>query len=206
MTLHRSCLLALLLAALSLSGASADTGVFVRFQLLEPAETSYYLQIGGYVHVEPWTLPGAVWPAGADSERSKRVGSGVFTDWFDLGKYAGSKLHGQLHRAGGCRGASKHHGRLRHRYGQPHPEGGDRAGHGARRARGGQAVRPIVHRQLDQLPGVATPVRGQGQSGDRFRDDRSSPRLGARGKWGHARVSQPAHRPDIILESPSAQS
>jgi len=101
MTLHRSCLFALLLAALSLSGASADTGVFVRFKLLEPAETSYYVQIGGYIHVEPWTLPGAVWPAGADSDRAKRVGSGAFTDWFDLGKYAGPKLHGQLHRAGG---------------------------------------------------------------------------------------------------------
>lgn len=101
MTRHRSCLLALLLAAMSLSGASADTRVFVRFKLLEPTETSYYIQIGGYIHVEPWTLPGAVWPAGADSDRAKRVGSGTFTDWFDLGKYAGPKLHGRLHRAGG---------------------------------------------------------------------------------------------------------
>jgi hypothetical protein len=73
----------------------------VRFKLLEPTETTYYLQIGGYIHVEPWTLPGAVWPAGADSDRAKRVGSGVFTEWFDLGKYAGSKLHGRLRRAGG---------------------------------------------------------------------------------------------------------
>ena len=101
MTLHRSSLLALLLAALSLSGASADTGVFVRFKLLEPAETGYYVRIGGYIHVEPWTLPDAVWPAGADSDRTKRVGSGTFTDWFDLAKYAGPKLHGRLHRAGG---------------------------------------------------------------------------------------------------------
>ena len=101
MTLHRGWLLALLLAALGLSGASADTGVFVRFKLLEPTETSYYIQIGGYIHVDPWTLPGAVWPAGADSDRARRVGSGTFTDWFDLGKYAGAKLHGRLHRAGG---------------------------------------------------------------------------------------------------------
>jgi hypothetical protein len=101
MTPHRGCLLAVFLAALSLSGASADTGAFVRFKLLEPTETSYYIQIGGYIHVEPWTLPGAVWPAGADSDRAKRVGSGTFTDWFDLGKYVGPKLHGQLHRAGG---------------------------------------------------------------------------------------------------------
>ena len=101
MTPHRGWLLALLLAALGLSGASADTGVFVRFKLLEPTETSYYIQIGGYIHVDPWTLPGAVWPAGADSDRAKRVGRGTFTDWFDVGKYAGAKLHGRLQRAGG---------------------------------------------------------------------------------------------------------
>ena len=98
---HSKRVLVLLLVALTLSSASANSGVFVRFKLLEPTETSYYLQIGGYIHVEPWTLPGTVWPAGADRDRAKRVGSGVFTDWFDLGEYAGSKLHGQLHRAGG---------------------------------------------------------------------------------------------------------
>ena len=98
---HLKRLLVLLLVALTLSSASANSGVFVRFKLLEPAEASYYIQIGGYIHVEPWTLPGAVWPAGADRDPAKRVGSGTFTDWFDLGKYAGPKLHGQLHRAGG---------------------------------------------------------------------------------------------------------
>ena len=91
----------LLLVALTLSAASANSGVFVRFKLVEPTETSYYIQIGSYIHVDPWTLPGAVWPAGADSDRAKRVGSGTFTDWFDLGKYAGAKLHGRLNRAGG---------------------------------------------------------------------------------------------------------
>ena len=93
--------LPLLLAAIILSSAASGNGVFVRFKLLEPTETSYYVQIGGYIHIEPWRLPATVWPAGADSEHSKRVGSGAFTDWFDLGKYAGTKLHGQLSRAGG---------------------------------------------------------------------------------------------------------
>lgn len=101
MTPHRGYLLALLLAAMTLSAASAENGVFVRFKLLEPAETSYYVQIGGYIHVEPWVLPGAVWPAGADKDRTKRVGSGTATDWFDVGKYAGPKLHDRLRRAGG---------------------------------------------------------------------------------------------------------
>ena len=94
MTANRGYLLALLLAAISLSGASADTRVFVRFKLLEPTETSSSIQIGSYIHVEPWTLPGAVWPAGADSDRAPRVGSGPFTDWFDLGKYAGGQRQG----------------------------------------------------------------------------------------------------------------
>ena len=98
---HLRRLLVLLLVALTLSSASANSGVFIRFKLLEPTETSYYIQIGAYIHVDPWTLPGAVWPAGADRDRAKRVGGGVFTDWFDLGKYAGAKLHDQLHRAGG---------------------------------------------------------------------------------------------------------
>jgi hypothetical protein len=39
----------------------------VRFKLLEPPGTTYYVQIGGYIHVEPWYLPATVWPAGADS-------------------------------------------------------------------------------------------------------------------------------------------
>ncbi len=101
MTPHRGRLLVLLLAVLTLSASSANSRVFVRFKLLEPPGTSYYVQIGGYIHVEPWYLPATVWPAGADSDPAKRVRGGAFTDWFGLGKYAGPKLHGRLHRAGG---------------------------------------------------------------------------------------------------------
>ena len=72
---HLARLLVLLLVALALSSASANSGVYVRFKLLEPTETTYYIQVGGYIHVEPWTLPGAVWPAGADGDRAKRIGS-----------------------------------------------------------------------------------------------------------------------------------
>src|SRR5262245_47120607 len=93
--------LPLILGAIALSSASPSGGVFVRFKLLEPTETNYYVQIGGYVHVEPWRLPATVFPVGADSDSSKRVGSGVFTEWFDLWKYGGIKLHSQLNRAGG---------------------------------------------------------------------------------------------------------
>ena len=101
MTPLRGRLLALLLASTTLSAASADSGVFVRFKLLESPSTDYYVQIGGYIHAEPWYLPATAWPAGADGDRARRVPSGAFTDWLDLGKYAGAKLHGRLHRAGG---------------------------------------------------------------------------------------------------------
>ncbi len=73
----------------------------MRFKLLEPLETTYYVQIGGYIHIEPWVLPATIFPVGADSDGAKRVSGGAFTDWFDVGKYAGTKLHGQLNRAGG---------------------------------------------------------------------------------------------------------
>src|SRR5437899_12897475 len=92
MMLRRWRVLPLLLAAIVLSSASPGSGVFVRFKLLEPTETSYYVQIGGYIHIEPWRLPATVLPAGAESDPSKRVGSGAFTEWFYLGKYAGAKL------------------------------------------------------------------------------------------------------------------
>ena len=84
MRLHRGCLLAPLLAARTLSAASAENGLFVRFKLLEPAGTSYYVQGGGYIHVEPWMLAGEGLPVGADTDRTKRVGSGTATEWFDL--------------------------------------------------------------------------------------------------------------------------
>jgi hypothetical protein len=50
---HRTWLLFLLLVPLTLPASSADSGVFVRFKLLEPAGTEYYVQIAGYIHVEP---------------------------------------------------------------------------------------------------------------------------------------------------------
>ncbi len=98
---YRGWLLLLLLVSLTLPASSADSGVFVRFKLVEPAGTDYYVQVGGYIHVEPWTLPAMVWPAGADHDAARRAPSGAFTEWLDLGKYAGPKLHGRLHRAGG---------------------------------------------------------------------------------------------------------
>src|SRR5262245_31277159 len=93
--------LPLVLGAIILSSASPGGGVFVRFKLLEPTDTSYYVRIGGYIHIDPWRLPSMVFPAGADTDRSRRVDSGIFTEWFDVGKYGGIKLHGQLNRAGG---------------------------------------------------------------------------------------------------------
>ncbi len=81
--------------------ARAADGVFVRFRIVEPAETSWFVKLGGYIHSEPWYLPAAVWPVAADKDPAKRVAGGAFSPWFDLGSHCGKKLHGQFHRAGG---------------------------------------------------------------------------------------------------------
>jgi len=67
---------------------------------MEPTDTTYYVRVAGYIHIEPWRLPSTVFPDGADADRNKRVGREVFTEWFDLGKHGGIKLHGQLNRKG----------------------------------------------------------------------------------------------------------
>ena len=81
-------------------GAAAE-GVYVRFQLTKPADTMYYVQLGGYIHVPNWYLPAAVLPIGADKDAGRRLAAGRFTDWFDLQAHAGKLLHGRLDRAGG---------------------------------------------------------------------------------------------------------
>lgn len=85
----------------SLEIARADDGVFVRFQIAGVAQNSWFVKLGGYIHNEPWYLPAAVWPAGADKDATKRIAGGTFSPWFDLGAHGGKKLHGRLHRAGG---------------------------------------------------------------------------------------------------------
>jgi len=83
------------------TSAQAADGVFVRFKLVAPAETVWYVRLGGYIHKSPWYLPKAVWPVGADKDRSARVASGEFSPWLDFAKYAGKRFHGRLNRSGG---------------------------------------------------------------------------------------------------------
>jgi len=102
MTMHHATLTALVLIGLTV-GAHADepAGVFVRFRLLEPGDTSYHIQLGGYIHVPNWYLPKCVIPAGADKDKTQRLEPGAFTAWFDLKAHAGAFLHQRLNRAGG---------------------------------------------------------------------------------------------------------
>src|SRR5438105_9105092 len=86
---------------LSTSHALAGDDVFVRFQLLAPADAPWFVKVGGYIHNDPWHLPDAKWPKDADKNLSKRVAPGEFSAWFDLGAHAGKRLHGRLNRAGG---------------------------------------------------------------------------------------------------------
>lgn len=80
--------------------APAD-GVFVRFQLAAPTNAAWFVKLGGYIHSEPWHLPPAVWPAGADKNVTNRIPAGRPSPWFDLGAHGGAKLHVRHRRAGG---------------------------------------------------------------------------------------------------------
>ncbi|MEI7837893.1 MAG: discoidin domain-containing protein, partial [Planctomycetota bacterium] len=73
----------------------------VRFKLVEPTGTTYYVNLGGYIHNPPWYIPRAVWPENADKDAAQRIASGEFTPWFDLGKHAGHLIHRRMNRSGG---------------------------------------------------------------------------------------------------------
>lgn len=100
--MHRLKLTLVLLLCLAANlQAQESAGVFVRFKLVEPEDASYYIQLGGYIHKPNWYLPKAEIPAGAKQDKTKRLESGEFSDWFDYQKHAGKLLHGRLNRAGG---------------------------------------------------------------------------------------------------------
>jgi hypothetical protein len=98
----RPILTALLLIGYAVVAEAQETSdAFVRFQLLEPAKASWYVRLGGYIHVPNWYLPKGTVPVGADKDKTKRLKSGAFSEWFDLKSHAGKLLHRRLSRAGG---------------------------------------------------------------------------------------------------------
>lgn len=83
---------ALMIASLAvLQVARSDDGVFVRFQVPEPAGQEWKLKLGGFIHEVPWYLP----------ETSVVVPAGGWSDWLDVKKWCGAKLHGRHKRSGG---------------------------------------------------------------------------------------------------------
>lgn len=66
-------------------------GVYVRFQVPEPAGQEWKLRLGGYIHKEPWYLP----------ESTAAVPSAGWSAWVDVRAWCGAKLHGRLDRSGG---------------------------------------------------------------------------------------------------------
>jgi hypothetical protein len=95
-----------LLVLLAIAGACArprptEDGVFIRFKLIEPAATTYFVRVGAHIHEPPWSLQPRAWPTGADREAARRVAAGRFTEWLDVRRWAGEKLHGRMNRAGG---------------------------------------------------------------------------------------------------------
>jgi hypothetical protein len=92
----------LMLASTASSQAAKPAGgVFVRFKLVAPAKTAWYVRLGGYIHKSPWYLPKGVWPTGADKNKSARIAAGEFTPWLDFTAYAGKRFHGRMNRSGG---------------------------------------------------------------------------------------------------------
>ena len=98
---RRRFVLASVAGAVALPGWLTAGGVFVRFKLVEPADTTYFVRLGAHIHVEPWSFPARVWPAGADRDTTRRMPSGEFTEWLDVRQWAGAKLHGRMNRSGG---------------------------------------------------------------------------------------------------------
>jgi len=91
-----------LLAGLAGEASPTQAGdVFARFRMDAPANSVWYARLGGYIHREPWYLPGTVWPRNADKDKAARLPSGQFSPWFDVTSWAGKRLHGRLNRAGG---------------------------------------------------------------------------------------------------------
>ena len=67
----RSILTALLLFGFAVFAEAQEApGVFVRFQLLEPANASWHVRLGGYIHVHNWYLPKGTVPEGADKAQT----------------------------------------------------------------------------------------------------------------------------------------
>jgi len=62
----------------------ADDGLFVRFRLIQPDNSRYYVKVAGYVHVANWYLPDKTIPTNALKNAESRLNSGEFTEWLDL--------------------------------------------------------------------------------------------------------------------------
>lgn len=63
-----------------------QTNVFVRFQMIEPTNSTYYVQLGGNLlgGGSAWFMNSGTWPSGAVTSASARVKAGEFTPWFDI--------------------------------------------------------------------------------------------------------------------------
>jgi hypothetical protein len=193
----------LLLAAIALSSASPGSGVFVRFKLLDPTETSYYVRIGGTSTSSHGISRRRSSRPGPTVDGNKRARSGVFTEWFDLKQYGGIKLHSQLNRAGGVAEFPNITADFITNVNSP-----------TRKILIELATAPydraVVKRFEESFTGSLTSFlvsplldADKDRLETELADDRTPARLGARGQWGQARVSDSAHRSNSLL-GPSA--
>jgi len=81
--------------------AETTESIYVRFKMVEPKNTRYFVKLGGYVHIPNWYIPVAYIPGNALQNPEFWVKADDYTSWFDLKKHAGNLLHGRLNRSGG---------------------------------------------------------------------------------------------------------
>jgi hypothetical protein len=94
-------LLLIFLFAFSIIVEAQESHLYVRFNLKSPKKAKYFLRLSGNIHESPWYIAPWDFPENAATDTTKRVKTGVFTEWFDLLAKNKGKIHGKMARSGG---------------------------------------------------------------------------------------------------------
>jgi len=75
----------LLLLSFSLPAQAADPGgTFVRYKMIEPVNSTYYVKLSGVLLSAPWYMRAGYCPSDAVTNAQARVKSGEFTPWINV--------------------------------------------------------------------------------------------------------------------------
>ncbi|MBI4646891.1 MAG: hypothetical protein HY738_09940 [Bacteroidia bacterium] len=70
--------------------------VYVRFKVIRPTESFYYIRLGGFIHIQPWYLRQQVFP-----DKSLKYKTNEYTEWIDICSFSQGLLHNKVDRSGG---------------------------------------------------------------------------------------------------------